>query len=104
LLAERAAFVVGLDLDPAAVTHAVRQYARANLRFVAASGVQIPLVERFDVVVCLETLGHVDNRDGLIREAKRLLKPRGGADRLKLQRQKRFRADTARLHIIRTNS
>jgi 2-polyprenyl-3-methyl-5-hydroxy-6-metoxy-1,4-benzoquinol methylase len=78
LLAERAAFVVGLDLDPAAVTHAERQYARANLRFLAASGMQIPLVGRFDVVVCLETLGHVDNRDGLIREAKRLLKPPGG--------------------------
>ena len=77
MLAEKAAFVVGLDLDPATVVHAEREYARANLRFLAASGVQIPLVERFDVVICLETLGHVDNRDGLIREAKRLLKPQG---------------------------
>ncbi len=77
LLAERAAFVIGLELDPAAVVHAENKYARSNLRFLAASGVQIPLVELFDVVVCFETLGHSDNRDGLVREAKRLLKPNG---------------------------
>ncbi len=77
LLARKAGMVVGLELDPTVAADAQKQYEASNLRFVAGSGVQIPFIESFDVVVCLETLGHVDNRGGLIREVKRLLKPDG---------------------------
>ena len=77
LLARKAGMVIGLELDPTVAADAQKQYEASNLRFVAGSGVQIPFIESFDVVVCLETLGHVDNRGGLIREVKRLLKPDG---------------------------
>jgi SAM-dependent methyltransferase len=75
LLADRADFVIGLELDPVTAAHAEHKYTRQNLRFLAASGVQIPLVALFDVGVCLETLGYIDNRGGVIREVRRLLKP-----------------------------
>ena len=77
LLARKAGMVVGLELDPTVAADAQKKYDSSNLHFVAGSGVQIPFIELFDVVVCLETLGHVDNRGGLIREVKRLLKPDG---------------------------
>ena len=77
LLARTASAVIGVDIDPESVSHAQRRYARANLDFVDASAVQLPFVDPVDVVVCFETLEHIDNQHDLIREAKRMLKPEG---------------------------
>lgn len=77
LLARTASAVIGVDIDPESVSHAQRRYARPNLDFVDASAVQLPFVDPVDVVVCFETLEHIDNQHDLIREAKRMLKPEG---------------------------
>ena len=77
LLARTASAVIGVDVDPESVSHAQRKYTRPNLDFVAASAMQIPFVDPIDVVVCFETLEHIDDQHDLIREAKRLLKPEG---------------------------
>ncbi len=78
LLSERAASVVGVELDHAAASHAARTYRAPQLRFVEGSVAQVPLRgQRFDVVVCFEALEHVQEQDELCAEAARLLVPGG---------------------------
>ena len=77
LLARTASSVIGFDVDLEAVSHAQRKYSRPNLNFVAASAAQLPSVDPVDVVVCFETLEHIDNQEDLVREAKRLLTAEG---------------------------
>jgi SAM-dependent methyltransferase len=78
LLAEVAASVVGLDLDPAAALHAAKTYARPGLRFVQGSITELPFGRSvFDLVVCFEALEHVEAQDGVCAEAARVLRPDG---------------------------
>ncbi|MDB5305643.1 MAG: Lipopolysaccharide biosynthesis protein, partial [Phycisphaerales bacterium] len=73
--------VVGIDLDPEAVAHAARQYARPNLEFRAGSVDAIPIEGRgvFDMVVSFETIEHVgeEAQSRFCEEVVRLLKPNG---------------------------
>ena len=77
LLAQTASLAVGIDVDLATVEHAASKYSRDNLEFVAASAIQLPFDTLFDVVVCFETLEHVENQEGLLAEVRRLLKADG---------------------------
>lgn len=77
LLARCASEVVGIDIDPAAVEHAMQKYRRPNLSFHVASVAEVPLKGPFDVVVCYETLEHVESQRELVGEARRLLAPGG---------------------------
>ena len=77
ILARTASSVIGFDVDLETVSHAQRKYSRPNLDFVAASAVQLPSVDPVDVVVCFETLEHIDDQEGLVREAKRILTAEG---------------------------
>jgi len=79
ILAAAALSVVGLEIDDAAVQHARKKYKRENLEFVMASVTNIPLREEhsFDLAVCFEAIEHVEDREKLVSEAKRMLKPDG---------------------------
>src|SRR5262249_33613542 len=68
ILAERAAEVVGVDIDPLAVEHSRRTYRRRNLSFVEGSIVDRDTLPKgpFDVVTCLEAIEHVEDHDGVL--------------------------------------
>lgn len=68
ILAQGAASVLGLDIDPAAVAHARARYAeRANLRYEQADATRLALPKAaFDLVVSFETLEHVEAQDELL--------------------------------------
>ncbi|HEY6986037.1 MAG TPA: class I SAM-dependent methyltransferase, partial [Rhodanobacteraceae bacterium] len=75
LLADVAAEVVGVDIDAASVAHARERYrAHSNLQFVEgdATALDFP-ADRFDLVVCCETLEHVAAQERLIAGFARVL-------------------------------
>jgi SAM-dependent methyltransferase len=78
LLAATAATVVGVDLSAETVAHARERYAAPNLSFQAADCLHLPHADAvFDCVVSFETLEHLADHDGLLREFRRVLKPHG---------------------------
>jgi len=78
LLAQSAASVIGVDVDADTIAHARQRYARDGLRFECSDCLQLPLANHsVDVVVSLETLEHLSDHDGLLREFRRVLKPDG---------------------------
>lgn len=78
LLAQVARSVVGVEIDPAAVTHAARAYSRPNLSYVNGDARAIPLPDAcVDVVVSFETLEHFFEHDAFLNEVKRVLRPGG---------------------------
>jgi GT2 family glycosyltransferase/glycosyltransferase involved in cell wall biosynthesis/SAM-dependent methyltransferase len=81
LLAEKATKVVGLDADPTTVAYAAATYARPHLHFIAGLAEAIPIGGEhvFDLVVCFETIEHLDRDQQAACAAaiKRLLKPDG---------------------------
>jgi len=78
LLAGAAAAVTGVDISEDAIEHANGRYGGGNLEFLAADCLALPFAERsFDCVVSFETLEHLEDQDGLLREFSRVLKPDG---------------------------
>lgn len=72
--------VTGVDIDPAAVDHALKTYPADNLQFITGSVAAIPVASgTIDVLISFETIEHVDaGRQALfLREIKRVLKPNG---------------------------
>jgi len=80
LLAGAAAEVIGVDLDRAAIDHAVQRYAaRPNLRYVQASCASLPLAaQSVDLIVSFETIEHLEGQEAMLAEFRRVLAP-GGA-------------------------
>lgn len=79
LLAQAAAGVVGVDLDPEAIRHAQEQYgSHPNLAFREGRADAIPLPDgTVDIVVSFETLEHHALHDEMLREIRRVLRPDG---------------------------
>src|SRR5882762_4822611 len=78
LLARKAKFVWGVDLDEACVNHARKKYVRNNLKFLAGSATKIPLEDHsIDVVVSFETIEHFGEHHAFMREIIRVLTPDG---------------------------
>lgn len=78
LLGGVAKSVVGVDSSADAVAHASRNYASQSVAFVQADATETPLADAsVDVVVCFETIEHVDDHEGLLGEIKRVLRPDG---------------------------
>ena len=79
LLAGSADEVIGVDLDRAAIDHAVHRYAaRPNLRYVQASCSALPLdAHSVDLIVSFETIEHLEEQDAMLAEFRRVLAPDG---------------------------
>jgi SAM-dependent methyltransferase len=78
LLATAAAAVTGVDRSADAIRHASDRYAAENLQFQAADCLELPFAAAsFDCVVSFETLEHLADHDGLLREFRRVLRPGG---------------------------
>ncbi len=74
LLSWAAASVIGIDLDPTAITHARQQFPEVDYRVAAADE---PLGDEVDLAVCFEVLEHVADPDAVLRaiagQSRRLL-------------------------------
>lgn len=78
ILARTADSVVGVDISAQSIEHARARYAVENLDFRAADCLQLPFEDdTFDAVVSFETLEHLEDHDGLLREFRRVLAPDG---------------------------
>jgi SAM-dependent methyltransferase len=79
ILAQRAADVLGVDVDERAVEHANANYARPGLRFELASALDLSAAaERsFDAVVAFEMIEHLADHARVLEEIRRVLAPDG---------------------------
>ena len=79
ILARRATFVYGVDIDEKAIAHASARYPQPNLEFVQGCLTAVPIREPqcFDIITSFETIEHLEQHDEAMREVKRLLKPDG---------------------------
>jgi len=79
LLAQTADSVLGLDLDPAAVTHAARRYQAPGLRFAQADCTALDHLPdaSVDLIVSIETLEHVHEQERMLDGFARLLSDDG---------------------------
>jgi SAM-dependent methyltransferase len=75
LLADVAADVIGVDIDPASVAHARTRYAsKPRLRYECADATTLPFADRaFDLVVSFETLEHLAAQEQLLAGFARVL-------------------------------
>ena len=77
-LAQTAASVTALDIDPAAIAYAQEHFQRENLSYLTASCESVPLPEASaDLVIAFELIEHLASPQQLLAEAKRLLAPGG---------------------------
>jgi len=79
ILAGGAAEVTGIDVDERAVEHAAANYTAANVRFEAASALDLSRFAdgSFDAVVAFEMIEHVSDHERLMGELTRVLSDDG---------------------------
>jgi ubiquinone/menaquinone biosynthesis C-methylase UbiE len=78
LIAKTAKRVYGVDIDPDVVRNSNFKYKADNLSFNEGDIKSIPFEENtFDIIVCFETIEHIDYHELAIRELKRVLKTNG---------------------------
>src|SRR5437870_4121478 len=77
-LARSARRVVGVDRSEEAIAHARANYAAANVEFVQADLLDLPLPDAsFDLVCAFETIEHVDDLAAFLQTVVRVLRPGG---------------------------
>lgn len=77
-LARKARHVVGIDVDRVAVEVARRKIRSSRVTFLHYDGEWLPFAdESFDAVSTLDVLEHVENRETLVSEVLRVLRPGG---------------------------
>jgi SAM-dependent methyltransferase len=78
LLADKAASVIGIDLDAETVSHAQTRYALPNLEFRQGDCAALPLPDAsIDLAVSFETLEHHAEHGAMLAELRRVLTPEG---------------------------
>jgi SAM-dependent methyltransferase len=79
-LARGARRVVGVDRNGDGIEYARAHYAADNVEYLCADVLELPLADAsFDVVCAFETIEHLDDPRGFLREAARVLAPEGVA-------------------------
>ena len=78
ILAQSAAHVTGIDIDPQSVSAASGKYKSNNLIFSQGSADNMPLEDAsVDVLVSFETIEHHDKHEEMFLEIRRVLRPGG---------------------------
>ncbi len=79
IMAEKAKNIIGMDLAANAIAYAKRKYAKIrNVQFEVGDLAHLPFdTDTFDVIVCFETVEHVDDPIAAINELQRVLKSNG---------------------------
>ena len=77
-LARTAKTVTGVDISKESIAHASERYRADNLEFQLADGCNLPFKDNeFECIVSFETLEHLEDQSGLLREFRRVLEPDG---------------------------
>jgi SAM-dependent methyltransferase len=77
-LARNAQSVAAVDISRQAISHARGRYGAENLNFSVADCCDLPFEDdQFDCIVSFETLEHLKDQSGLLREFRRVLEPGG---------------------------
>ena len=77
-LARTARSVSAVDISEASISHAQQRYHAENLQFQVADCCNLPYADdEFECVVSFETLEHLEDQAGLLREFRRVLEPGG---------------------------
>jgi len=77
-LATVAQSVCAIDISGQAIAHARKRYPAENLDFQVADCCNLPFPDdEFDCVVSFETLEHLEDQQGLLKEFRRVLAPEG---------------------------
>ena len=77
-LARTAQTVTAVDISEEAISHARARYRLENLEFRVADCCELPFGDnQFECIVSFETLEHLQNQSGLLREFRRVLEPGG---------------------------
>ena len=77
-LARTARSVSAVDISDASISHAQQRYHAENLQFQVADCCDLPYEDdEFECVVSFETLEHLEDQAGLLREFRRVLEPGG---------------------------
>lgn len=70
--------VVGIDVDPSAITFALKNFKKDNLEFALADAMDLAFYDHsFDVLICAHIYEHVPDAERLMDEIYRVLKPGG---------------------------
>ena len=78
LMAEKALSIVGIDIYKRAIADAKLKYLKSNILFKVGDITNIPEKDlSFDLIVCFETIEHIDNYEKALMELKRVLKHNG---------------------------
>jgi lipopolysaccharide biosynthesis protein/SAM-dependent methyltransferase len=78
ILAATAKSVVGVDISAVAVEHAKSCYSEPRITFKVGSATDIPIPDAsVDMVVSFETIEHLEDHDGMMKELRRVLRPDG---------------------------
>ncbi|MCB0715754.1 MAG: class I SAM-dependent methyltransferase [Chitinophagaceae bacterium] len=78
LIAEKAAQVWGIDIHEPTIQNANKKYKKPNLHFLTGDITSIPLDKlQFDIILCFETIEHIEQHEQAIRECKRVLTAEG---------------------------
>jgi ubiquinone/menaquinone biosynthesis C-methylase UbiE len=78
ILANKAAQVIGGDIDKTTIAENNTIYSKDNLTFQELDGTKLPYDDNtFDVLVSFETIEHTIHYDEMIKEFKRVVKPTG---------------------------
>jgi O-antigen biosynthesis protein len=77
-MADFAEMVAGVDISQEAINHASQTYQKSNLIFQQGSATALDLPDKkFDIVVSFETIEHLSEQDEMLKEIRRVLRPKG---------------------------
>ncbi len=69
--------VIGVDIDQEAVDHANDNFSSKDVSFQCASAEQIDFKEKFDLIISLETIEHVEDQFQYLKNLKNMLSDEG---------------------------
>ncbi len=77
ILASKARFVYGVDVDAVTIEYARRHHLRKNIKFEAAAIEDFVSRKRYDKVISVETIEHLADPEAFLAKVKDWLKPQG---------------------------